>query len=263
QLQQDTHLVFTPQLSSLDSCALLSPSLFACGDSRGLVSLYSTLKKKPLASQLLHARQRSSYPLLFPPSSSSSSSCSDTHQPDKKEEEKTKEAMMKMIWRNGKKDLSSERKAGEKSHSSSSVLAGGGVSSLVALRQSDVFFTGSESGNISMWSITGRAQRTGGEEEEKNGLAKKKKNRFHNDEEDMNGGRKKPSSSSNFSESVGLYQTSQGFDFPHGGVVAGLAVSPSERFLIAAISKESRFGRWIVEKDVRNGIALIELEKED
>lgn len=178
QLQQDTHLVFTPQLCSLDSCALLAPSLFVCGDSRGLVSLYSSLKKKPLAAQLLQAGQHraSSYPLLSP-------SSSDTLQPDSNEEKK-KEAMRKMTRRDEKKDLS-EGRGGEKSRRSPTGLSGGGgVSSLVALRQSDVFFTGSETGRIAMWGVTGRGGRRTGveEEEERNGSAKKKKNRLNNDD---------------------------------------------------------------------------------
>lgn len=49
QLAQDTHTAFPPVGSCVDAVALLSPSTFACGTQGGLLALFSSSCKKPLA----------------------------------------------------------------------------------------------------------------------------------------------------------------------------------------------------------------------
>ena len=46
---QDTHSAFPPLGSCVDCVAALTPSLFACGTQGGLLALFSSSSKKPLA----------------------------------------------------------------------------------------------------------------------------------------------------------------------------------------------------------------------
>ncbi|KEP64712.1 UNVERIFIED_CONTAM: WD domain, G-beta repeat-containing protein [Hammondia hammondi] len=178
KLIQDSHLVFSPQLSSLESCALLTPSLFACGSASGVVSLYSSTFKRPLGAKF--ASQNS--------------------------------------------ETSAEKR-----------VAGGrevGVTAMAAMRRTDAFFTGTEDGRIQMWKA--RAKEAG----------------RSRDEGDSENGH---------SSSLALLSSSS--VGPAGGVVADLTLSPSYGFLVAGISKESRCGRWIVNKSARNGIAIYKIKK--
>ncbi|KFG41113.1 WD domain, G-beta repeat-containing protein [Toxoplasma gondii GAB2-2007-GAL-DOM2] len=178
KLIQDSHLVFSPQLSSLESCALLTPSLFACGSASGVVSLYSSTFKRPLGARF--ASQNS--------------------------------------------ETSAEKRA-----------AGGrevGVTAMAAMRRTDAFFSGTEDGRIQLWKA--RAKEAG----------------KRRDEGDSENGPSSPLALLS-SSSVG----------PAGGVVADLTLSPSYGFLVAGISKESRCGRWIVNKSARNGIAIYKIQQ--
>lgn len=49
QLAQDTHTAFPPLGSCVDAVAVLSPSTFACGTQGGLLALFNSSCKKPLA----------------------------------------------------------------------------------------------------------------------------------------------------------------------------------------------------------------------
>ncbi|CBZ52514.1 WD-40 repeat protein, related [Neospora caninum Liverpool] len=183
KLIQDSHLVFSPQLSALESCALLTPSLFACGSASGVVSLYATTLKRPLGAQF--ARQRA-----------------------------------------GKMET------GDKAEAACGKDAG--VTAMAAMRRTDVFFSGTEDGQIQMWKV--KAKRTGNKRE---------------DEE----------SESNAASSKALSLLSVSCGAPTGGVVADLTLSPSYGLLVAGVSKESRLGRWVVNKSARNGIAIYKLQQ--
>lgn len=130
----------------------------------GVVSLYSALKKKPLASKLND--DRACPPLLAP----SSSSPYAQHEEEKKPAGKTLPASHG--GRDGREKSREEQAFGGREVKGRAV---GGISSMAALRQSDVFFTGSENGEISMWSVRGG----GGEEEE----GRFKKNRLNGSED--------------------------------------------------------------------------------
>ncbi|XP_058515684.1 U3 small nucleolar RNA-interacting protein 2-like [Ochotona princeps] len=163
KLMQDTHLVFGPHLTSVDACCYLMPSLFVCGTQGGVISLHSTLRKRPIA-----AVQQS--PLT------------------------------------------------SKSSSTSGYSSMKGITAMAAVRRSEVFFAGTASGVVQMW------------------RAKKRRKR-----------ERRPAS-------LRLSSTVQ-----VNGLVTSLCLTPSERALVAAVSKETRLGRWIVDKRARNGIAVISL----
>ncbi|XP_060994256.1 LOW QUALITY PROTEIN: uncharacterized protein LOC133053806 [Dama dama] len=177
KLVQDTHLVFSPQLTPVDACCYLTPSLFACGTQGGVISLCSVLQKKPIA-----AVQQ------LPP-------------------------LSKM--RGAHADSSSSRR---------------GITAMAALRRSEVLFAGSEGGAVQAW----RAKRR-----------KKTKERKES------GGNLAGGSTAASLELVSEVRVA--------GVVTSLCLTPSEHTLAAAVAKENRLGRWTVDKEARNGIALFGL----
>ncbi|PFH32757.1 WD domain, G-beta repeat-containing protein [Besnoitia besnoiti] len=180
KLVQDTHLVFSPQLAMLDCCALLTPSLFACGSASGVVSLYSSTSKKPLAAQF--ARQ----------------------------------------------EAKKSRKSGDGATAESAGAAGRvGVTAMTAMRRTDTLFSATEDGRVQLWKAT---------------TTKKGKN-----------GENAPA------QSLSLLSSSAGA--PSGGIVAGLTLTPSHSLLVAGVSKESKFGRWVVDKNAKNGLAVYRVQQ--
>ncbi|OEH74180.1 u3 small nucleolar ribonucleoprotein complex-associated [Cyclospora cayetanensis] len=178
KLVQDTHTAFPPLGSCVDSVAMLSPHLFCCGTQGGLLSLFNSGCKKPLACVRVHQHDGS-------PSSDNAS-----------------------------------LDAANATYSKAVLRATGdaaGVSALRALPFTDALLVGTEGGSVQLWSAT---------------------------QNDRKGGCGSLKPVANATERV-------------AGVVTGLCVSPDKSFAAAAVSTESRLGRWYKSDGAKNGIQII------
>ncbi|KAL8425799.1 hypothetical protein Efla_004151 [Eimeria flavescens] len=180
KLAQDTHAAFPPLGSCVDSVAMLSPSVFCCGTQGGLLTLFSSSLKKPLACVRVTPRSG------FLPAATATSAA-----------EKAAAAL---------------RATGIATS----------VSALCAIPLTDALLVGTEGGSTQLWAASQNERKAGGVTV----VAI-------------------PSASLNV-----------------GGAVNGLCVSNDHSFAVAAVSTESRLGRWYKCADAKNGIRVISLMRE-
>ncbi|KAL8443687.1 hypothetical protein Emag_005860 [Eimeria magna] len=167
---KDTHAAFPPMGSCVDSVAMLSPSLFCCGTQGGLLSLFNSSFKKPLACVRVDALSGA---------------------------EKIATAQPRAPLR--------------------ATGAATSVSALCALRLTDALLVGTEGGAVQLWAATQHDRKAGG----------------------------------------GSLTAIPGAAAQTGGVVTGLCVSKDNSFAVAAVSTESRLGRWHKSEGAKNGIRVI------
>ncbi|KAL8274244.1 hypothetical protein Esti_001833 [Eimeria stiedai] len=170
KLAQDTHAAFPPLGSCVDSVAIMSPSLFCCGTQGGLLSLFNSSCKKPLACVRVDAFSGA---------------------------EKVATAQPRAPLR--------------------ATGAATSVSALGALRLTDALLVGTEGGAVQLWAATQHDRKAGG----------------------------------------GSLTAIPGAAAQAGGVVTGLCVSKDNSFAVAAVSTESRLGRWHKSEGAKNGIRVI------
>lgn len=126
QLTQDTHTVYPSLGSPIDSVACLSPSLFACGSQLGLLSIFSSRSRRPLACCRVSLHEQA----------------------------KAASSMTGFAAEAASRALAKTRAT-----NAASVVGrteSEGITSIKAIPSTSTFFVGSESGMVQLW-------RTGGE----------------------------------------------------------------------------------------------------
>ncbi|KAL8437460.1 hypothetical protein ACSSS7_000932 [Eimeria intestinalis] len=167
---KDTHAAFPPLGSCVDSVAIMSPSLFCCGTQGGLLSLFNSSCKKPLACVRVDASS------------------------------------------GGEKVATTQASAPLRATGAAT-----SVSALCALRLTDALLVGTEGGAVQLWAATQHDRKAGG----------------------------------------GSLTAIPGVATQAGGVVTSLCVSRDSSFAVAAVSTESRLGRWHKSEGAKNGIRVI------
>ncbi|CDJ43329.1 U3 small nucleolar ribonucleoprotein complex-associated protein, putative [Eimeria tenella] len=227
KLVQDTHRAFPSLGSCVDSVACLSPSLFACGAQGGLLALFSSSSRRPLAcvragrpgvctpqqQQLgVSTPQQQQQPGLAKPQQPPGVSapqqqqavCTPQQQPGVCTPQQQQQQQQQPGVCTPQRPL---RATGNPT----------GVSALCALPGTDGLLVGTEAGTLQLWEA---AQGQKG----------------------------------------GVLRAVEAAGVAVGGSVAGVALSAAGDFAVAAVSSESRLGRFFKSDGAKNGIRLLRLE---
>lgn len=180
KLAQDTHTAFPPLGSCVDAVAVLSPSIFACGTQGGLLALFNSSCKKPLACVRVGQFAAPGKPLT---------------------PAETAEKLAAPLRATG----------GAMS-----------VSALCALPMTDALLLGTEGGTVQVWSASQNDRKAGG----------------------------------------GKLRAVPQACIQAGGAVTGLRVANDRSCVVAAVSTESRLGRWYKSEGSKNGICVLPVKGE-